>query len=348
MPRAKALAQLLRAGSSYGASRVHGRLARERMTSDAPVLAGEPLTAIIAHVRARLAAGDAVVSLRVLDPDRGRGRYAGERVVLEGRELVHRPLRVWVDLAERMGLRMATPRPDGEGLVRLELSPLNQGATWEPGEGVAASEKYGVGSGYQRISKLEDPGLVLDLADALERVDLGHEARVLDLGVNTGDELALLGALRPELGRAGTFVGVDHSASALAVARARFPGPRYRFVEADLRQLPALELGAPFDLVLCLNTLQSPGVDDRAVLRHVVQQRLSPTGSVILGIPNCRYLDGEVIHGARTKNLRQAELSLVIDGVAFYRRYLHQHRRRVYVTGKDTLLVTATPLRRGE
>jgi hypothetical protein len=77
----------------------------------------------------------------------------------------------------------------------------------------------------------------------------------------------------------------------------------------------------------------------------VVQQRLSPTGSVILGVPNCRYLDGELLHGARTKNFRQPELSLVIDGIAFYRRYLHQHRRKVYVTGKHTLLVTAVPWR---
>jgi hypothetical protein len=265
--------------------------------------------------------------------------------MLNGREHVHRPLRVWVDLAERMGLRLATPRPDGEGLLLLQLSPLDERARWEPDDDVPASEKYGVGSGYQRISKLEDPGLVLDLADALERVAPGPGARVLDLGVNTGDELVLLASLCPELGRSGSFVGVDHSASALAVARERFAGPQSRFVQADLADLPALELGGPFDLVLGLNTLQSPGVDDRALLRHVVQQRLSPTGSVILGVPNCRYLDGELLHGARTKNFRQPELSLVIDGIAFYRRYLHQHRRKVYVTGKHTLLVTAVPWR---
>lgn len=318
------------------------------MTPDAPVLAGEPLTAIIAYVRARLAAGDAVVSLWVLDPDRGQGLYAGERVVVEGRERVHRPWRVWVDLAERMGLRLGTPRAGDEGLVRIELRPLDERGTWEPREDVVASEKYGSGSGYQRISKREEPGLVLDLADALGRVGLGVGARVLDLGVNDGDEIGLMEALWPELGRSGVFVGVDHSASAIAVARERFAGERYRFVEAELAGLPGLELGGKFDLVVCLNTLQSPGVDDRAVLRHVVQERLSSTGSVILGIPNCRYLDGEVIHGARVKNLREAELSLVIDGVAFYRRYLHQHRRRVYVTGRDTVLVTAVPWGSGE
>jgi trans-aconitate methyltransferase len=316
------------------------------MTSLAPVFADEPLVAIIAYVRAQLAVGAAVVCFRVLDPDRGQGRYAGERVMQGGHVLVHRPLRVWMDLAERMGLRLGTPWPDGEGLVRLEFSPLDDAARWEPGDDVPATEKYGVGSGYQRISKLEDPGLVLDLADALERVALGPAARVLALGVNTGDELGLLATLWPELGRSGTFVGVDHSASALAVARERFGEPPHRFVEAELAELPTLDLGGSFDLVLCLNTLQSPGVDDRALLRHVVQERLAPAGGLILGIPNCRYLDGETLYGARTKNFRQPELSLVIDGIAFYRRYLHQHRRKVYVTGKHTLFVTAVPLQR--
>lgn len=320
-------------------------LARTSMESDAPVLADEPLTSIIAHVKSRLAEGDAVVCMRVLDPDLGCGRYAGERVVVGGRELVHRPLRVWVDLADRLRLRLSTPRPDGSGLVRLELRPLDERARWEPGDDMPVTEKYGTGSAYQRISKREDPGLVLDLADALERVGLQPGARVLDLGVNTGDELELLATLWPELRRSGSFVGVDHSASAIEAARARFPDEaRHRFACADLAALPELELGDRFDLVLGLGTLHSPGVDDRAVLRHVVQHRLAPTGSVILGVPNCRYVDGEQLHGARMKNFRQPELSLLVKGVVSWRRYLQQHRRKVYVTGKHTVLVTAVPV----
>lgn len=317
------------------------------MTHDAPVLADQPLPAIIEHVRAELAAGAEVVRLRVLDPDLGTGRYAGERVQVGTRVGIHRPLRVWVELADRLGLRLATPRVEGDGLVRLELRPLDERARWEPGQEVPVTEKYGVGSAYQRIAKQEDPGLVLDLADALERVGLGAGARVLDLGVNTGEELALLCSLWPELARSGSLVGVDHSASAIAAARARFGDEgRYRFACADLGALPGLELGERFDLVVCLGTLQSPGVDDRAVLRHVVQERLRPTGSVILGLPNCRYVDGEQLYGARMKNYRQPELSLLVKGVAFYRKYLQQHRRTVTVTGKHTVLVTGVPLRR--
>ena len=45
------------------------------------------------------------------------------------------------------------------------------------------------------------------------------------------------------------------------------------------------------------------------------------------------------------KNFSQPELSLVIKEIAFYRRYLQQHRFQVFVTGKSYLLVTAVPRR---
>jgi SAM-dependent methyltransferase len=322
-----------------------------RPGTDTPMSSGverlfvdEPLVEIIEWIRGRFDAGAQSVVLCVLDPDLGRGRYAGERVCSHGRSYVHRPFRVWVDLAERMGARIGTPRAAGDGIVRIELEKLDEAARWEPGDDVPTTEKYGRDSGYQRIRKAEDPGFVLDLADALDRVAPRSNARVLDLGVNTGDELVLATRLRPELARSATLVGVDHSPSALEVARERLSATRHALVCADLAELPRLDLGPVFDLVLCIGTLQSPSVDDRALLRHVVQHRLSPTGAVILGLPNCRYLDGEVIFGARMKNFRQPELSLLVKHVAFYRRYLQQHRRKVYVTGKHTVLVTATPI----
>ena len=108
--------------------------------------------------------------------------------------------------------------------------------------------------------------------------------------------------------------------------------------EADLTTLGTLDLGR-FDLVLSIGTLQSPGIDDREVLRQIVQNHLAPRGAVILGVPNCRYLDGEVEYGTRMKNFSQPELGLLIKDVAFYRKYLQQHHRKVYVTGKHYVLV---------
>ncbi len=300
-----------------------------------------PLHVVIAFVQQRLCEGATTIELWVADPDLGAGRYAGESVALAERTMVHRPFRTWVDLAERLGLRLGTPKAQGEGRIRLTLSRLDPEAGWAPAGAFDPTEKYGLRSGYQRIAKHEDPGFVLDLADAIDRVPLPPAPRILDLGVNTGDELTLLVALRPALAEA-TFVGIDHSASAIAAAAERFTDPRHRFIAADLATLPELSL-SPFDLVISIGTLQSPGVDDRALLRDVVQHRLTPTGSVILGIPNCTYLDGEVRYGAKMKNFRQPDLSLLVKNAAFYRRYLQQHRRKVYVTGKHYVLVTGVP-----
>jgi trans-aconitate methyltransferase len=305
----------------------------------------EPLIEIVRWMQTELAAGATRLELVVLDPDRGRGLYAGERV----EDRVHRPYRVWVELADRLGLRMLTPTradqrdPDSnradhdashvdQSSVALRFERLDARERLRPtGD---ATERYGAGSPFARISKDEEPGFVLDLADAIERTKLGAGARVLDLGVNTGDEIALM----RELGlRDAQFTGIDHSASAIAEARVRFPDVDFHV--ADLNALETIGLGR-FDLVISIGTLQSPGVDDRDIVRRVVQHHLAPTGSVILGLPNCRYIDGELEHGARVKNLRQPELGLLVRDVTYYRRYLNQHHKQVFVTGQHYLLVT--------
>jgi SAM-dependent methyltransferase len=289
------------------------------------VFGSEPLLAIISYIERCLVDG-APIELAVLDPDRGHGHHAGE--VVDG--YVHRPWRVWLDLAERMGLRMRTPRSGTPPLVELTFEPLVRARPSRARD----TERYGIGSGFARITKAEDPGFVIDLADALARIQLPAGARVLSLGVNTGDELALL----IDLGlRDASFVGVDHSATALAQARERF-GSRATFVHADLGE--PLDVGR-FDLVIAIGVLQSATLDDRALVRRIVQDHLMPDGAVIFGLPNCRYLDGEIEYGARMVNFTQPELGLLVKDVAFYRKYLQQHHRRVFVTGKHYVLVTA-------
>jgi trans-aconitate methyltransferase len=291
---------------------------------------------VIAHIERERAAGAKQLEILALDPDLGRGRYAGEPVEHGGITYIQRSFRVWVDLAERLGFRLLTPRHATPPLIRLVLEALDDAARLRP-TADDPTEKYGAGSQYARVSKLEDPGFVLDIRDALERVALQPGARVLDLGVNRGDELALLLALAPVL-RDATIVGVDHSASAIAQARQRFAAlPNIELHEADVASLPAL---GRFDLVISIGTLQSAGIDDREVLRQIVQQHLAPDGAVLVGFPNCRYVDGEVEHGTRMKNFRQPELGLLVKDVAFYRKYLQQHHRQVFVTGKHYVLVT--------
>jgi SAM-dependent methyltransferase len=337
-----------------------------------PDFSSTPLLEVIAHAQARLAAGARAIAFTIADPDLGHGLYAGERIDLG---LLHRPWRVWIELADRLGLRMRTPRPAGEPRLRLVFERLASSARWQdqssgdrtkeaPRDPAAAgaelaaadsleaathaslagdlTERYGARSGYARIAKAEEPGFVIDLAEALARCAVPPAARVLDLGCNDGAELALMMALSPPLASA-SFVAIDHSASALEGARRRFahlPAGRVQLLRADLNELAAHALGR-FDLVVSFGTLQSPGVDDRALLRQLVQRHLAPAGALVLGVPNCRYLDGELSHGARMRNFHQPELGLVVKDLAFYRRYLQQHDRQVFITGHHTLLLTA-------
>jgi SAM-dependent methyltransferase len=274
-----------------------------------------------------------VIAFEVLDPDLGRGRYAGELVEHGGEPYVHRPLRVWLDLAERLGMRLLTPRSRSP-IVELRFERLDPKARLGAGDDEHdTTERYGAASSFARITKLEDPGFVLDLREALGRASLPEQPSILDLGVNTGDELALIQRAVP----AARFVGIDHSASAIAVARERFPAAELHV--ADLSNLAALGLGR-FDLVVSIGTLQSPGIDDRELVRRVVQEHLAAAGSVIFGFPNCRYVDGEIEYGTRMLNYRQPELGLLVKDVAFYRKYLQQHGRRVFVTGKHYVFVT--------
>ena len=283
----------------------------------------EPLLEVIRHLEAH-----APAEIAVVDPDLGRGRYAGEVIEHAGERYLHRPFRTWVDLAERLGLRLLTPRTMTAPWIALRFERLDPVARLRP-SAEDPTERYGAGSEFSRIAKTEDPSFVLDLRDALGRV--GSPRRVLDLGVNAGDELGLL----RDLGVTAELVGVDHSASALALARTRFPDAT--LIEGDLNALPPL---GRFDLVISLGTLQSPGIDDREVVRRIVQDHLTPEGAVILGFPNARYIDGELEHGTRMKNFRQPELGSLVKDVAFYRKYLQQHGRRVFVTGKYELLIT--------
>ena len=95
-----------------------------------PTFTDEPLEQLIATLKAQL--GTRVAGERVtffaLDPDRGAGLFAGEMVAIGGVRYRYRPLRVWLELAERLGCRLHTPERDGN-LVKLSLSKLGA-ASW--------------------------------------------------------------------------------------------------------------------------------------------------------------------------------------------------------------------------
>jgi len=80
------------------------------------------------------------------------------------------------------------------------------------------------------------------------------------------------------------------------------------------------------------------------MLAYMIQNHLTSGGALILGFPNCRWSDGEMLYGAKAPNYSTSELSLVIKDIYFCKKYLQQHRFRVTLSGKEYLFLTATRL----
>lgn len=308
-------------------------------------MADDDLFSISRRLEAALAAcapGEAIW-FTAPDPDRP-GLYEGEPTA-DGR---HRSLAGWVMLAEELGATLLTPRAAEPGRVRLGLRKLDRDASWQTRAAPSGDpEKYGADSDFARIRKFEEPPFLFAFARALDFVDPAPDARVLALGCNRGDELDALCRLRPEYDF--ECHGVDHAASAIEQARALHP--QMHFMAADLQRLdtpPLADMGR-FDLILALNVLHSPSLDGKAILQRLVAEHLTPAGAVIVGLPNVRYVDHTLHHGARVKGFSHPELSVLVRDAAYYRRYLARHKFRVMITGRHTVLICARPLpsRRG-
>jgi hypothetical protein len=302
--------------------------------SDRPrlVVGDRRLVDVLLWARSALTHGGPV-ELVVADPDEGAHLWPGQR---RADGVPQRTWRAWLDLAAELGCSLGTPVCEGAGQVRFALRPLGAEAPWHGADTGDAPTRYAAPEGFAAVDKLEDPGFLLPLLEALERVRPPDGGRVLVLGCHRGDEVAALSMLAPAA-RDLDVVGVDHAAGPLAEARARFPTAR--FVEADVGRLPA-ELGR-FDLIVAVAVLQSRGVDDRALLRHLVQEHAAPAGALLLGVPASRFRAHDVVWGARTRNFTEVDLSLAVQDLATYRRYLHQHRYRTHVGGRYDLLLTA-------
>ncbi|QFP75465.1 class I SAM-dependent methyltransferase [Deinococcus sp. AJ005] len=309
----------------------------------------EPLSEIVPAVRAALEGGQEV-TLEIPDPDAGLGLYAGELYTgVAGPAGRHRPWSAWADLADALGAHLLTPQPFGPGRARFGLRRYAAAPAPDAGG-------YGVGGDWARVDKLEDPVLLLTLVEALRRINPPAGGRVLALGVNSGRELDALALAFPERlspdrhlldqhfpDRHFEIVGLDTDASALDVARGRFP--RAEFLELDVAELPVPALGR-FDLILALSLLQSPGVRRDVLLKALCRHHLTEIGGLVLGFPNARYRDGLLSYGARMKNFARPDLSLLCADVTDTRRDLQKRGFQVFVTGKYEVLLTALPVER--
>lgn len=274
------------------------------------------------------------------DPDLCVGKYAGETIEHHGRKMRCRSWRAWSTLAELLECRMLTPRPYNEGRLLLRFQKLRSEESFHRSE---AKEKYEIDELFARIDKDEEPSFSFYYRRALQRIGIANRRRILDLGIHDGKELAPIAQLQGEAFADCEILGIDRCASALHAAKRRWPQTLQTFRLA-LDDLPGFRQER-FDLILSIGTLQSPGIALKPLIMHLVQERLSPDGALLLGWPNSRWIDGELLYGARPRHLPFRELSLVVKDLFWIKKYLQQHRFRVVITGREYLFLEATRFR---
>jgi len=283
------------------------------------------------------------ISFEILDPDLGEG-YAGEKKVIEGTTYLYRGYKSWIDLAELLMCKMLTPEKSTYPLVRLTFKKLETQSSFHIESQSSKEEKYGIDSHFSQINKMEEPAFLYYYSQALQNAKLNQRTRVLNLGINTGDEFSVIkNSLDTDKYEGMTLVGIDHSKTAIAYAENSFPEANVMLYAHDINDLDHLNLGR-FDLLISIGTLQSPSINFKPFFMSLVQNYLEKDAAIILGFPNSRWVGGEMIYGAKAPNYAMSEMSLLFNDVIFCKKYLQQHKYRVTLTGKQYIFLTATKI----
>ncbi len=310
----------------------------------------------------RLHPGDTLI-FTVPDPDLCLGCYAGETFEYEGTRYRHRSWHSWSTLAHLLGCRLLTPRPVSPPHVEVRFQKLDSKASFHQTKSHPTSKSHptpniqhptskshptpntqhptskyaGI---FSRIDKREEPDFLYHYLQALDEVKIKERKRILDLGIYRGDEFRVI------LGRLGEeeipeMIGIDHDTDAIACAQAHLT--EATFHAHDINDLTSLDLGR-FDLLISIGTLQSPGIETKPLVMDLVQRYLTDDGAILLGWPNGRWIDGELIQGAKVPNYPFSELSLLIKDLHWIKKYLQQHRFRVRIFGQSYLFLVATKI----
>ncbi|WP_457744102.1 class I SAM-dependent methyltransferase [Sulfurimonas sp.] len=282
------------------------------------------------------------VAFKVINPDLATSTYNGNSVIVNDEEIIYRGYKTWMDLAQLLYCKMLTPTIIDENYILMRYEKLNEDSSFHKTI-TDKEEKYGTESIFSQIYKNEEAAFIYYYRQALKNVEIDKRVRILNLGVNSGDEFEVIAECAENF-EALELIGIDYCQSALNAAKEKFKRSKnITFYKHDINKLNALNL-EKFDLIISIGTLQSSNLEFNKLLMSLVQNQLKRNGAMILAWPNCRWIDGEMIYGARMKNYNFSEMSNLYKDVNFAKKYLQQKKFRVTVTGKDYIFVTATSI----
>ncbi len=285
-----------------------------------------------------------VVEFDVINPDIATSAYSGTHITFDNEQYIYRGYKGWVDLAQILQCRMLTPIYKSANIVTIRFEKINTEDSFHKSLDIK-EEKYGAASSFSKIHKNEEPAFLAHYSRALKNVTINKRIRVLNLGVNSGDEFEVIQKYASNFENM-ELVGIDYSASAIDEARNKFSTcENISFIVHNINDLESLNLGT-FDLIISIGTLQSSNLEFNPLFMNIVQNYLKKDGAMILGFPNCRWMDGEMVYGAKAKHYSFSEMSNLYKDAVFCKKYLQQKKFRVTLTGKEYIFLTATSIRK--
>lgn len=248
--------------------------------------------------------------------------------------------KAFVDLAQLFFMKLLTPIQTDRDTIKLRFYKLNKNSSFHKADS-KDTEKYGVDSEFFTIDKTKEFSFLYHYQKALQFINIDKKMKILNLGVNKADEFRVIKDLLPDANFfQKEFIGIDYSNSIIDYAKEHFSYKNVDFISHDINKLDELDLGR-FDLIISIGTLQSSNINFNTTFMSLYQNYLQKDGAIILGFPNCRWIDGEMIYGAKAPNYAFSEMSLVLKDIHFCKKYLQQKKYRVTITGKDYLFLTA-------
>ena len=306
-------------------------------------ITNENMFEIISYLEKELKNNDYVI-IEILNPSIKDDIYAGEKLIIDNQEFIYRSFKSWSDLAEILFCKLLIVGLQ-ENKVQIKFQKLNKTESFHNDVNDEKNEKYGEDSTFFRINKNEEPSFLYAYMNALKNVKIEEKKSVLNLGINKADEFEVIkNLLDEETLNQMNLVGIDYSSSAIEFSKKRFPSENFTFFNHDINKLEQLNLKKA-DLIISIGTLQSSGLNFKLLFMDLIQNYLQDKGSIILGFPNCRWINGEMIYGAKAANYSYSEQSVLYKDVYFCKKYLQQKKYRVTLTGKNYLFLTATSIK---
>lgn len=284
------------------------------------------------------------ISFEILNPDIVHSTYNGTIIEIENNAYIYRGYKTWLDLAQQLGCRIRTPKQISTHKLLITYEKIDLQESFHT-QIAQQEEKYGATSLFAQISKNEESSFLFYYLQALKNVNISKRFRILNLGINSGDEFEIIKNYTENF-QDLELIGIDFCPSAIENAKKKFyKDKNIQFYTHDINQLHTLNL-EKFDLIISIGTLQSSNLNFNTTLMNIVQNYLKKTGAMILGFPNCRWIDGEMIYGAKVKNYPFSEMSLLYKDAIFSKKYLQKKKFRVTLTGKDYIFLTATSIKK--